>query len=222
MMNTRFNAQVGVSRVSGYTPIHGILKQHWPALVLLVLGGFGYLDLRSEISEIQTQNMIDRAVAEATSSSRSDEVGSREPEPVEQASHGGDDAEPAREAPLVEVTATSDAARAANWECTGTLDQRAVRSAIGRQGPEIFRCHEEVAESRPEVRGTLVLELKVGVGGEVENARVGGVIQDRQLLACIGQAVSSWRFTPPEGGDCAVVSAPFMLGAASADAQGGS
>ena len=61
------------------------------------------------------------------------------------------------------------------------------------------------------MQGTVALALLIGPDGTVRSVRAGGSLRDEALLRCVGDASSQWRFPPPAGGDCAVVSVPFLF-----------
>lgn len=53
----------------------------------------------------------------------------------------------------------------------------------------------------------------MGTDGKVTEARLQGD-QHPPFAACLRDKVRDWRFAPPIGGECAIVSAPFRLGPA--------
>lgn len=97
------------------------------------------------------------------------------------------------------------------WECSGVIAQDLVRQAIGRHGSAVMRCFEQRRQAAPDLRGTLVLRLRVAESGAVDSVHVAG-IQDDELVRCVGNDALRWHFAPPANGRCAVVEAPFALG----------
>jgi hypothetical protein len=97
------------------------------------------------------------------------------------------------------------------WICRGTIAQEDVLRVVGEQGQAVFDCYSKLLAVRPGYRASVVVEVKVDAHGMVEDARVTGPDPDPQWLDCVTDPVLSWRFPPPAGGACAVVSIPFAL-----------
>ena len=94
--------------------------------------------------------------------------------------------------------------------CTGTIPQPRVLETVGRHGPAIFECYEQLRAVQPEAAGTIDLRLRVTAAG-VDRAQVLGPLSDPQFLSCVRSSLAEWRFPPPDGGECAIVSVPFAL-----------
>ncbi len=105
-------------------------------------------------------------------------------------------------------TVTTPTSSPPDWQCTGTIDAQAVRSAVGRQGRPVFACYEARHGQAPHLEGDLLLRMRVGADGHVTDVNVTG-LDDAPLRTCVGHAALTWQFPLPSGGDCAVVEAPF-------------
>lgn len=162
-------------------------RDSWPLLLLTGLAVAAYVDLKVELAEIRT-------VLEFTRGEPPRRVPS---EPA---------VEPAAGPRPVDAGPVPD-----SWACEGTIAPDLVTVAVGRQGPAVFACYERRLRDEPDLSGLLIVEAKVGPRGAVEAVRVGGMLGDRPLASCVADAVQGWRFPPPVGGDCAIVSAPFHL-----------
>lgn len=176
------------------------LRQHWPVLVVAVLGLVGYLDLKFSLVEL-------------TAGLEAPPVHSRDAENVV-----NEAASVEQEAPpeaLPEAPPERLPLPRAEWVCQGVIGPEILREAIGAQAGTVLGCHQQVyAGTADPPRGTLTIELRIGESGSPLDAHVGGPLQDPQLLECIQRAAATWQFPPPVGGDCAIISAPFQLGAA--------
>lgn len=90
------------------------------------------------------------------------------------------------------------------------LEPHEIRQTIVRQLPKVRACYERTLKAEPQLRGRLVLSMKVQPEGTVKNARISddGIGSDA-LSACVESAVSSWRF--PEGTEAVAVDYPVTL-----------
>jgi hypothetical protein len=124
----------------------------------------------------------------------------------------------ARVGALEEGTTRSAASEGDAEPCMGTIAQALVQESVGRHGPGVFRCYEEMRAEKPDFRGTLVADLEVDARGRVADVTFGGTLDEERFLDCIREDLVAWHFPPPVGGVCAVVRAPFALSASTADA----
>lgn len=179
---------------SATPPKPGVSLDRWLLLICLCCVGLAYYDLKTDLREVNAR--LDAATSE-------DDQPLEQVEPAQRA-----EPEPPQAAELPEPQTIGTAA--AQWACSETIPTEKVRSAIGANGPDVFRCYSRALKSRPALAGTLHLELKVNAAGVVEDARARGTLNDAELLSCLGGKVFDWRFDGPAKG-CAVVSAPFQL-----------
>jgi hypothetical protein len=173
----------------------------WIAASIALVGlALAYLDLRSRVSALEERVASGdaRAVPEAP------------PQPL--VIDAG--VTPAPAGPIV-----SRGAAPPDWDCTGAIAQPAVLQAIGRHGPGVLACFEQRRAAVPDLAGTLRVRVRVDARGGVSGAHVAGV-EDEPLVDCVGREVLEWTFAPPEGGECAIVEAPFALGAPETAAAG--
>lgn len=109
--------------------------------------------------------------------------------------------------------ASSPAAEATadRWHCEGSLDPSAARAVLSRANERIQGCYERRLKTDPEARGRLTLMLQVGEDGSVTAVRTEGELRDPELFACVRGVAEGLSFPIPEGGECAVVGAPFRF-----------
>jgi hypothetical protein len=170
------------------------LRLHGPIIVLAALCVWAYVDLKSDLARIAQQR---ESAAPAIA-----------PHPPEQEAPTEPPVEPPP-APPTEIPPPP--APSVDWECEGAIEHEKVIEAVGKHGQAVFDCYSETLRSVPDLKGTLLLELNVDGEGQVREARVKGPVKEQALLACVSESVYGWTFTPPSGGECAVVSVPFLL-----------
>ena len=86
-----------------------------------------------------------------------------------------------------------------------------VASATQALGPAILPCYKKALEARPNLRGTLVLDVRVGGDGRIDAPRMEmSSLGDDALVAC---AVARAKATKLSGGGGARVSLPLTFGA---------
>lgn len=95
--------------------------------------------------------------------------------------------------------------------CDGVVAEEMVRAAVGAQGRSVFECYEAALGRSPGLAGTLVLDLKVGPRGRVQEAVARRGLSHPGLVQCATAAALAWRFPPPVGGSCARLVVPFSL-----------
>lgn len=160
----------------------------------LLMGGlvlWGYVDLKLEIQELRVREAV------RTERGRTDDP---------------DAATPPTAAPAASDTAApSPIPSREDWSCQGSIAPDMVREAVGQSGRLVFECYRTRLADRPDLAGTLVLELLVGADGAVRASHVTGTLQDESVTSCAGNAALAWHFPPPAGGECAIVAAPFRL-----------
>lgn len=98
-----------------------------------------------------------------------------------------------------------------DWECSGNIEPAAARAAIQENHRQVRNCYERRLKVNNTLQGNANVTLKIGADGRVQAVRVGGSLGDNDVFACIRQVANTWRFPAPQGGSCAVVSAPFNL-----------
>ncbi|MCS6798183.1 MAG: AgmX/PglI C-terminal domain-containing protein [Myxococcota bacterium] len=98
---------------------------------------------------------------------------------------------------------------AGDWECSGNIPQAQAAAVVNEYRRQVRNCYERRLKVNHRLQGNLTLRMKVNSSGNVEATSVGGSLGDPEVFACIRQLASTWRFPAPQGGNCAVVSAPF-------------
>jgi hypothetical protein len=94
-----------------------------------------------------------------------------------------------------------------------TLSKESVNAMITAHAEEVGTCYDGALEVWPGLRGRLAPRVVVWFDGSVALVRTQESSLDNPALeCCINTAVRSWRFGPPEGGNIAIVSLPFVLG----------
>jgi hypothetical protein len=158
----------------------------WLAILIVAVAALvAYLDMRSRIIEVASRAGAGRASA-GNAPARMDAGPS-----------------PDASLPIAPPSATEP-----EWQCTGTIPRAQVLETVGRHGQTIFDCYAQLRNDRPEATGTIELRLLVRAEGVVE-AQVRGPLQEPRFHSCVQRSLAAWRFAPPTGGDCAVVSVPF-------------
>lgn len=154
-------------------------------LLLMGAGLAGYLDLRDRIAELRDERAT--AIPERAAASAAPDAGPPDPGPAPQPPG----------APL-------------SWDCEGRIGRDALQEVVGRHGQAVFACYEARRAERPELEGELELRLLVASDGRVRSVQARGP-QDADLSSCASAAALRWQLPAPQGGECAVVSVPFLL-----------
>jgi quercetin dioxygenase-like cupin family protein len=70
----------------------------------------------------------------------------------------------------------------------------AIEKTLQRHGPEVHRCFERALADRLDVSGKLEIEVEVGEGGKVSNARTLSADQDaRPISSCLLASAGGWQ-----------------------------
>lgn len=84
-----------------------------------------------------------------------------------------------------------------------------VASAAAALGPQLLPCYRKALETRPTLGGTLVLDVHVGGGGQIDSARMEvSAIRDEALIACVIGRIKGARL----GRGATRVSLPIRFG----------
>jgi len=94
--------------------------------------------------------------------------------------------------------------------CTGTLNAALARQYISRHRGAVRSCYERRLKTINSLQGQVLVDLRVGTGGQVSGVRVRGSLRDPEVFSCIRNTVSRWRLPSPEGG-CANLQVPFSF-----------
>jgi outer membrane biosynthesis protein TonB len=94
--------------------------------------------------------------------------------------------------------------------CTGTLNAALARRYISRHRGAVRSCYERRLKTVNNLQGQVLVDLRVGTGGQVSRVRVRGSLRDPEVFSCIRNTVSQWRLPSPEGG-CANLQVPFSF-----------
>jgi hypothetical protein len=98
-----------------------------------------------------------------------------------------------------------------SWDCKGTIEHEKVLETVGKYGKSVFDCYRIALGTNPELAGQLTLELNVGADGTVRMAQVMADMQEFEFRECISSSLEKWLFAAPQGGECAIVTVPFVL-----------
>jgi hypothetical protein len=94
-----------------------------------------------------------------------------------------------------------------------TLSKESVNAMISAHADEVGTCYDAALEVWPGLRGRLEPSVVIWFDGSVALVHTRESSLDNPALeCCINTAVRSWRFGPPENGNIAIVSLPFVLG----------
>jgi outer membrane biosynthesis protein TonB len=95
------------------------------------------------------------------------------------------------------------------WECSGDIDRKAAARLVATNKRQVTTCYERRLKMNNVLQGNLKLRVKVGATGDVVATAVSGTLNDREVYNCVRNLAKKWSFPPPEGGNCAIVEAPF-------------
>ena len=95
------------------------------------------------------------------------------------------------------------------WDCSGDLPTAA--KVVNDNRAQIRSCYERKLKVNNVLQGDLQLRIKIGSNGRVVASQVTGSIHDQEVFACVRNLASTWAFTVPTGGSCAVVQVPFQF-----------
>ncbi|MEM9191762.1 MAG: AgmX/PglI C-terminal domain-containing protein [Myxococcota bacterium] len=124
-----------------------------------------------------------------------------------------EDAGPDADAEVVAEAPTMNTMRTVRtqWDCSGDLNSSAAASVISRNRRQVRSCYERALKTNHFLTGSINLRLRIGADGSVTGTQAGGSLRDPAVFACVRQLASQWRFPAPQGGNCAVISAPFSF-----------
>jgi hypothetical protein len=93
------------------------------------------------------------------------------------------------------------------------LSKESVNAMITAHADQVAACYDGALEVWPGLRGTIAPSVVIWFDGSVALVHTQQSSLDNPALeCCIDTAIRSWRFGPPEGGNIAIVSLPFVLG----------
>jgi len=96
------------------------------------------------------------------------------------------------------------------WDCSGDISN--ARRVLAGYRPQFRNCYERALKTNHTLAGTLRLHLLVGAAGEVKDTKVRGTLRSApEVVSCVSRLARTVRFTAPQGGRCAVISAPFRF-----------
>lgn len=98
-----------------------------------------------------------------------------------------------------------------NWSCSGDLPRAAVESKLAEHRLQFRNCYERRLKVNNQLEGRVQVNMRVSRTGAVDAVSVGGNLRDAEVLSCVRRVAQSIRFAVPQGGGCAVVSAPFTF-----------
>lgn len=171
-----------------------------PVALLFVFGLIAYLDLKSDLRELRAERAA-ASPSEGASSGAAQRSSALSPDGIGEP--------PSSDAPAARPPATLPREQ---WRCAGTVPTDALRESVGRHGRAIFGCHERLEKGGAKLQGIFVLDLLIGADGRPRNGAFGGSLTDAELQQCVKEAIPTWQFPVPVGGECAIVTLPFQLG----------
>ncbi len=93
----------------------------------------------------------------------------------------------------------------------GSLDRSEIQRVINENIGQIQRCYERELVRQPGLSGKIQVEWVIGSSGAVRTARQQfSNLSSTNVSNCIMNAIRTWRFPTPKGGDV-VVSYPFIF-----------
>lgn len=114
--------------------------------------------------------------------------------------------------PTVASPPDSTGTPAGDEACEGVVSQSALNRTVGEHGRDVFACHAERTEDRPDLRGLFRISVIVDDEGEVLERTLDSSLDDPELERCVLERLEEWSFPRAENGRCAEVSMPFALG----------
>ncbi|MCC7534911.1 MAG: TonB family protein [Deltaproteobacteria bacterium] len=87
---------------------------------------------------------------------------------------------------------------------SGTLPREAISRVVSAGVPSVRRCYEHRLRRRPQLEARVVVRLRIGVDGTVDDARITSSDSPPELRDCVLPAVRAWRFPEPTGGPVTV------------------
>jgi len=96
-----------------------------------------------------------------------------------------------------------------DWECSGDLQN--ASQVINEQRAQVRACYERRLKVNNILQGDLRVKVKVGANGKVVTTNVSGSMKDAEVNSCVRKLAAGWSFSPPSGGNCAVVQVPFQF-----------
>jgi hypothetical protein len=98
-----------------------------------------------------------------------------------------------------------------NWSCSGDIPVASVQAKLAEHRLQFRNCYERRLKVNNQLEGRVQVNMRVSRTGAVDAVNVGGNMRDAEVLACVRRVANSIRFAAPQGGACAVVSAPFTF-----------
>jgi hypothetical protein len=95
------------------------------------------------------------------------------------------------------------------------LTKEEIRSTIRGHLHEVRSCYEAALDASPRLKLEVMVRLRIGPSGRVEDALVQGA-ELPSLRECIRRVALSWSFPRPRNHGIVVVSYPFALSPSSA------
>ena len=97
-------------------------------------------------------------------------------------------------------------------EVRGALDKEIIRRIIRRHINEVKYCYKKALQSKPNLRGRVIIQFTISPTGQVVMSVVQkSTLRNRKVETCIAMAVRRWLFPKPKGGGIVIVSYPFVL-----------
>lgn len=99
----------------------------------------------------------------------------------------------------------------ANWSCSGEIPAAAAQAKLSEHRLQFRNCYERRLKVNNQLEGRVQVNMRVSRSGAVDAVSLGGSMRDPEVLSCVRRVAQSIRFAVPQGGGCAVVSAPFTF-----------
>ena len=97
------------------------------------------------------------------------------------------------------------------WACKGEISRDALQKTVRAYKGAVRDCYERRLKVNNELRGTVQVTVRIDASGRVDGVKLGGTMNDRIALMCIGRVAQKWTFPKPTGDAWAVVEVPFKL-----------
>jgi hypothetical protein len=98
-----------------------------------------------------------------------------------------------------------------DWECSGDIPAAAARRVVNQFDRQIRNCYERRLKVNHTLQGRATVRVRIGSNGAVTAVQTGGSLRDPEVFSCIRNIAAGWQFPSPNGGTCAVLSAPFVF-----------
>lgn len=90
-------------------------------------------------------------------------------------------------------------------------DKGNIRRVVSAKSNAIKYCYEKVLQTKPDLKGKIMAQWKVGLDGKVMSSSIASsTMNNRSVESCITRVIKRMRFEKPDGGIC-IINYPFVF-----------